>query len=149
MRTRITTLTLFAATLAAAVVAGAQNQPGPERPMRNQAGFECPVCGSPCVSKAVLQRQMRQRRMQHQDAQPFRQNDRVGAESKPWQQDRERQPQQLKQQARQQEREQFDFDEDGQLSYAERAARRAYRDALERTQDAQPSERPGPRQPVD
>jgi len=142
MRTRIKTLTLLAVTLATAVVAGAQNQQGPERPNRKQAGFDCPVCGSPCVSKAVIKRQMHQRRMQHQDAQQFRQNDRFGPGLTPWRQNREQQPQQLRRQARQQEPEQFDFDDDGQLSYAERAARRAYRDALERTPRAQPNERP-------
>jgi len=149
MRTRNITLTLFAVTLATAVVAGAQNEPGPARPNRGQAGFDCPVCGSPCVSRATLQRQIHQRRMQRQGVPQFQRNAQPGPEAGPWQQNRERQSQQIRQQARQQDIGRFDFDNDGQLSQAERAARRAYRDALDRTQDAQPDGRPAPQPPVE
>ena len=58
MKTRIKTLTVCAAALAAATFAGAQNQPRQEKPNRKPAGFNCPVCDSPCINQSAFQRQL-------------------------------------------------------------------------------------------
>ena len=149
MRTQIKALTLCAATLAAATVVGAQNQSGPERTNRKQAGFNCPVCDSPCINKAALQRKVRQRRLQNQDGSQFQRNAQSGTTNPRWQGGRERASQRPQQQARRQEPGRFDIDGDGQLSHAEKAARRAYRDALNRQQDIEPNGRPAPQPPVE
>ena len=148
MKTRIKTLTLCAATLAAAAVAGAQNQSGPERPNRKQAGFNCPVCDSPCINKTALQRQVRQHRLQNQDGPQFQRNARSDSPNPRWQGGRESASQRPQQQARRQESGRFDIDGDGQMSPAEKAARKAYRDALDRQQGVHGNERPDPRPPL-
>ena len=148
MKTRIKTLTLCAATLVIATFAGAQNQPRQERPNRKPDGFNCPVCDSPCINKAALQRQVRQRRTQHQYEPQFRGNIQPGPPNRQRQGERESVSQRPRQRARQQEPGRFDFDGDGQLSPAEKAARRAYRDALDRQQDVEPNGRPASRPPL-
>ena len=149
MKTRIKTLTVCAAALAAATFAGAQNQPRQEKPNRKPAGFNCPVCDSPCINQSALQRQLRQRRLQNQDGPQFQRNARSDSPNPRWQAGRERAPQQPQQRARRQEPGRFDIDGDGQLSPAEKAARRAYRDALDRQQDVEPNGRPTPEPPIE
>ena len=149
MKTRIKTLTLCAATLAAATIAGARNQPTQERPNRKPAGFNCPTCNSPCINKAAFQRQVRQRRIQHQYEPQFRGNIQPGPSNRQWQGNRESASHREGQRPGQRGLERFDFDGDGQLSHAEKAARRAYRDALDRKQGVEPNERPAPRPPVE
>jgi len=149
MKKRIKTLSLCAVTLAAAAVAEAYNQPGQNKPKRQQAGFNCPVCESPCINKAALKQQVRQRRLQNQDGPQFQRNARSDSPNPRWQGGRERTSQRPQQQARRQEPGRFDIDGDGQLSHAEKAARRAYRDATDRNQGVQGNERPDPRPPVE
>ena len=148
MKTRIKTLTVCAAALAAATIAGAQNQPRQERPNRKPAGFNCPTCNSPCINKAALKQQVRQRRLQNQDGSQFQRNARSDSPNPRWQGGRESASQRPQQQARRQESGRFDIDGDGQLSPAEKAARRAYRDAMDRNQGVQENERPDPRPPL-
>lgn len=149
MRTQIKALTLFAVTLAAVSGALAINQPGPERSNRKQAGFNCPVCDSPCINKAAMQRQLRQQRIQNQDGPRFQRNAQSGPANPRWQRDRQNTSQRPQQQARQQESGRFDIDGDGRLSHAEKAARRAYRDAVDRNQGVQGNERPDPWSPAE
>ena len=144
MRTPIKVLALCTATLAAATVAGAQNQPRQERSNRKPAGFNCPTCNSPCINKAALQRQVRLRRMQSQNEPQFRGNIQPGPPNRQWQGNRQSASHREEQRPGQKGLERFDFDGDGQLSPAEKAARRAYRDALDRQQGVEPNERPAP-----
>ena len=149
MKAQIKILTVCAATLAAATVAGAQSQPRQERPNRKPSGFNCPTCKSPCINKAALQRQVRQRRIQNQYEPQFRGNIQTGPPNRQWQGTRESMAHREGQRPRQQGLDRFDFDGDGQLSYAEKAARRAYRDAADQQQGIEPSERPAPQPPVE
>ena len=143
------TCTIVVALLAGTALAGAQQPLRQERPNQRGGEFECPVCGSPCVSKAALQRQVRQRRAQNQGEPQFRGNIQPGPPNRQWQGDRERVSQRTGQQARQQGLGRFDIDGDGQLSHAEKAARRAYRDALNRQQGVESNGRPAPQPPVE
>lgn len=149
MRTQIKVLTLCAATLAAATGADARNQPRQERSNRKPAGFNCPVCYSPCINKASLQRQVHQRRFQKKGGPQGLRDFQAGPTAQSRQGAREGASQRLRQQARQREIRRFDFDGDGQLSHAEKAARRAYRDALDRRKGVQPNERPAPQPPIE
>ena len=149
MRTQIKALTLCAVTLAAVTVADAYNQRGQERPKRKQAGFNCPVCDSPCINKAVAQRQLRQRRLQNQGGQQFQRNARSESPNPRQQGDRIRASQRPQQRAERKELGRFDIDGDGRLSNAEKTARRAYRNAMVRERDVEPDERPDPRPPVE
>jgi hypothetical protein len=150
MRTRIKTLTLCAATLAATAVAGAHDQPRQERANRKPDGFQCSTCGSPCVSRAALQRKIRTRRLQHTEGRQFQANrpaqvrQQTAARGPESQRPASRQFQRGKQQTMR-----FDIDGDGQFSNAEKAARRAYRNALDRKQGVQQNERPASRPPVE
>ena len=148
MKTRIKTLTVCAATLAAATIASAQNQPRQERPNRKPAGFNCPTCNSPCINQAALQRQVRQRRIQNQYEPQFRRDILPGPPNRQWQGNRKSASYREGQRPGQKGLERFDFDGDGQLSPAEKAARRAYRDALDRQQSVEPNGRPS-RPPVE
>ena len=60
MNTPIKTLTILAAVTSVALAAGAQQQERNAQPDRRQAGFNCPTCGSPCISKAQAVRMHRQ-----------------------------------------------------------------------------------------
>lgn len=112
MKTRIKTLALFSILLAGVCSAGAQAQEpnSRQRPLKKLADFNCPVCGSPCVNKTVLRRQIHHRRLQNQE--------------------RQRLNPERTEHMRQQARRRFDFDRDGQLSKPERAAMRAYRNTI-------------------
>jgi hypothetical protein len=149
MRTPIKVLTLCAAALAAAAIAGAQDRPEQARLNRKPAGFNCPVCDSPCINKAALQRQVRQRKMQNQNESQVRRDVQPGPPNRQWQGERKNASHRTGQRARQQGIGRFDFDGDGQLSHAEKAARRAYRDALDRQQSVEPNERPAPQPPAE
>lgn len=149
MKTRIKTLTLCAATLVIATFAGAQNQPRQERPNRKPDGFNCPTCNSPCINKAALQQQVRQRRIQHQYEPQFRGNIQPGPPNRQWQGNRENASRREGQRAGKKGIGRFDIDGDGQLSPAEKAARRAYRDALNRQQDVEPNGRPASQPPIE
>ena len=148
MRTPIKALALCAATLAAATIASAQNQPRQEQPNRKPAGFNCPTCKSPCINKAALQRQVRQRRIQNQYEPQFRGNIQPGPPNRQWQGNRESASHREGQRPGQKGLERFDFDGDGQLSHAEKAARRVYRDAMDRQQGVEPIGRPSPQPPL-
>jgi hypothetical protein len=146
MKTQTKTLTLCAAALTAAIVAGAHGRIGQEKPNRNQEGFNCPVCDSPCINKTALQRKIRQRRIQNEGSQPFQPYGRTGQTNMRRQQ---RDEQNTYRQPQRQKADRFDIDGDGELSPPERAARRAYRNAMDRERDIQPNGRPDPQPPVE
>jgi hypothetical protein len=141
--------TIVAALLAGTALAGAQQPPRQERPIQRHGEFGCPVCGSPCINKASLQRQLHQRRFQQQGARQFHGNNQPDPANRQWQGYRENASLRTEQRGRQQGVGRFDFDGDGQLSSAERAARRAYRDALNQQQDVQPNARSSVQPPVE
>lgn len=171
MRTRIKTLAIVTAVASSALIAGAQQQNRPERTGPKADGFNCPVCGSPCVSKTQMIKQYRMRQFQNNAAQqnrperpsmkrqngktqaparrqqnqmqPQRQRQNAAAQAPARQQRNQEQPKRM----RQQRGLRFDIDGDGQLSTAERAALRAYRDAAQDEQDSKPDHR-NPRPPV-
>jgi hypothetical protein len=87
--------------------------------------------------------------MHNQYAPQVRRNNRPGPNSRQWQGERKSAPYRMEQGARRQEPGRFDIDGDGQLSQAEKAARRAYRDAMIQEREGQPNERPDPRPPVE
>lgn len=149
MKTQIKALTLCTLTVAVAAVAEAYNRPVQERPNREQAGFNCPVCDSPCINKAALQREVRQRRIHNQYAPQVRRDIQPGPPRRQWQKERESASHREGQRPHQKGLERFDFDGDGQLSQAEKAARRAYRDAMIQERKGQLNERPDPRPPVE
>ena len=145
MKTSIKRLTVCAAMLAVAVGAGAREPYEPQRLNRKEAGFNCPVCDSPCINKMAMQQKLRQHRIQNKDGQPFRREGRSGAYNERWQENRRN----ISQQPRPQKPGRFDIDGDGELSHPERAARRAYRDAMERQREARLNVRPDPQPPVE
>lgn len=153
MRTRIKTLAIITAVASSALIAGAQQQNRPERTGPKPEGFNCPVCGSPCVSKASVQRKLRQRRVQNEGGPRAHRNTRTERPAPQWQADREGVSQQPRKQARQQKHQQmnkrFDIDGDGQLTQAERTALRAYREALNNQQGEPSIEKSAPKPPID
>lgn len=136
MRTRIKTLAVFAVIASSVLVASAQEQNAPERPMHKAKEFKCPVCGSPCVSRFELMKQRQRMHARINRARAMR-ADRTpeGQQPRPNQLQRNRQQRQMR----------FDIDGDGQLSPAERAARRAYVQALQQEQGA---DQPAPHRPA-
>ena len=135
------TLTIVAVLLAGTALAGARQQPRQERPHRKPAGFNGPVCDSPCIDKASLQRQVRRQRLQTHYTPRLRRGVQSRLPVRQWRGDRKRMSHRPGPRARQQGFGRFDFDRDGQLSHAEKAARRAFRNALDRKQGIQPNER--------
>ncbi len=142
MNTKTATLAMLATISAVAFSANAQMQERNRQPIRQPAGFKCPVCGSPCISKAEITKQHRPRLQANARQQQFgpdrapqarRHQAAMGAganepAAKPL---RNRQQRQLR----------FDINRDGTLSPAERAARKAYRDALAATDEAPRADR--------
>jgi hypothetical protein len=149
MKTHIKTLTLCAVVLAGAIAVNAQYQNRQERPNRKQEGFNCPVCDSPCINKTALQQKLRQRRMQTRNDRPVQREGRYRHSNMRWQTDHQSTAQRPQQRSRWQEPGRFDLDGDGTLSYAEKAARRAYRNAAGKSRGDQPNERPDPQPPVE
>ena len=161
MKTRIKLLAVLASATAIAASAGAQIQERPARNDRQPAGFNCPTCGSPCISKAQavrLHRQVnaRQQQFRTNPQVPLGQNGpranlhqprRNNPQARMQQRDnlRNRQPQDGVKRNRQQQSLRFDLDGDGTLSPAERAALKAYRNELRK----QHGEKPDQQQPLD
>ncbi len=146
MRTRIKTLAAFAVIASTACIAGAQEQPRKERSERKPQEFKCPVCGSPCVSKAEIAKQVRTRQARMNHAQAVRPNRpeqarRLNSGQAP----AGRKALPPRPHNRQQHAMRFDIDGDGKLSPAERAARRAYVQTMREHR----GEQTGPRRPVE
>jgi hypothetical protein len=174
MRTQIKLLAIVSATLAAAMVSNAQRQrPGREEGGRQPAiGATCPTCGNPSAPRQIRQIQHRRQQMSAESGQPARRHmnaPRQGRQQPPvnqrFQRNRQQAPaaygrerrtpdqqqmnpqaarQQQVQRVRQQIKERFDFDGDGQLSDAEKAAAKAFRQELRKNR----GDRPGRSAPV-
>ncbi len=163
MKTRIKTLAILATVAAVTFAASAQVRERTERPNRKPDGFQCPTCGSPCISKAAIMKHRRQRMQanaRHQSGpnRPADARHRANYRNRgPQQQSparfRHNQQQQpsspeINRKNRWQRAMQFDIDGDGQLSQAERTALKAYRTAIRQQRDEAPANRPEPQSPV-
>ena len=150
MNTRIKMIITVTSVAAISFAAHAQVQGRNARPERKQRGFNCPVCNSPCVSKAEIQQQQRQR-LNTANKRRSGPNQPENARQRPRAGNRQQQAFSRDQRgpAGQQREMRFDLDGDGQLSNAERAARKAYVQARRSEQEDAPAGRSRPRPPVD
>jgi len=147
MKTGSKAMAVLAVVSSTVLIAGAQDRPQPVDPVRKPTTFKCPVCRSPCVSKDELikqRRMLRARRNQAQAIQPRRTAQAHNPHAAPGPDEPLTAPDQM-QRNRQQRGLRFDLDGNGQLSRAERAARRAYVRTLRR----ELGDLPGPRKPVE
>jgi hypothetical protein len=140
MNKPIKTLSILTAVAAVAVIADAQVKERNARPERKPAGFNCPVCNSPCISKADAMRQRRQIHAKRQAGmdRPAHARRNPGIHSR----QRRPQPPEAAAQARKQKSMRFDFDGNGELSPAERAALKAYRAELKKERGSGPVDQP-------
>jgi len=136
MKTQTRIMFILATITSVAIAAEAQVQERNQQPRPKPAGFNCPVCNSPCISKADVVRQRHQinaRQRYHADR-PALARQHQGAYNRGQEPRRpDGMPRALKQKAMR-----FDFDGSGDLSTAERAALKAYRAELNKERSAGP-----------
>ncbi len=143
MKMRIKTLAVLTAIASSAMIAGAQEQMPKQQNGPKPTEFKCPVCGSPCVSKADIIKQSH-KRMKARATKAGQSDGAAMGNPRSAQGDQPFIREKLQKRAMR-----FDLDGDGQLSKAERAALRAYRTELRKERAGPPENRKGSQPPVE